>query len=486
MAIACSPTPSALLAAAKCISCLTPRQRRAVSTALLCQISDQGGMNIVPPGSVYTGSPPEFDIAIQPNTYYRITWGANDVSANICGDAYTSGGVGTSNIFYSGSCTLAKLFGTAAGTTVTALIIPVHNVKSPPTGFLFTLITGPSAQASWNTPPGAGPGQSGVVSTEVWTSTDGVTYALAGTVVAPGTSLTLTAPAVGTVLFAKARWIYDDGGNGGFCTAQETFGNVTDWANRVVTNGGGAVSSATMQAMNTFYNSLNAVGTLIPKVKAMLCCTPGGLIEARTPLIKTFGNDPWATIGTLTVNANGLIATAGNSCLGSGVLPSACFASTSTGGLSAYVFTTTNADAAAVDIGCNSGVATSCQLYTNFNGSPGQAFGQIYNNTTGSCGGSSQGTGFYSASVTAAAAAALYYGSSLGFQTLGTIATGGGTRPGIEIYAMGLNASGATNGTTTVRRYSFFAIHDGLTQSEAQSLFNAVQALRVALGGGFI
>jgi hypothetical protein len=51
---------------------------------------------------------------------------------------------------------------------------------------------------------------------------------------------------------------------------------------------------------------------------------------------------------------------------------------------------------------------------------------------------------------------------------------------------MGTNAQGAPTGTTTVRRYSFFCISDGYTMAEAKALYTAVQALRVALGGGYV
>jgi len=352
-----------------------------------------------------------------------------------------------------------------------------------PTGFQFTLITGPSAQASWNTPPGS------VTATEVWTSTDGITYALAATVAAPGTTSTLTAPAVGTVLFAQARWVYGSNGPGPFCSPGETFGNVTDWANRVVANGSGVVTTQTISAMNTFYGALNSVGTLIAKIKSMVCMTPASIVEACTPLIKTFGNDPWSRIAGLNyeITVNGLRATAVNGALDTGVIPSACFASTATGGLTAYVFTSTNNDGVAVDMGSNNSNAQTCQLYTNFSGAPGSAFGQIYNNSTGSVTGTAHGAGFWCTNVNAGPTSQIYYGSSsTGFTTAGSLGSGGGTRPTFSMFAMGLSASGATAGTTQVRRYSFFAIHDGLTQAEAQALYNAVQALRTALGGGFI
>jgi hypothetical protein len=473
-------------AGAACFSCaLNDRQLEDVLIYLLCQGLVPAGMNIIPPGSTY-GPTGEFDIAILPNTYYMIKWGANDVSATVCGANYTSGGAGTQTIFYSASCTLLQLFGNAAGTFVTALVLATHNKEAPPAAFAFTLTSSTVAQASWASPPVTGTPY--VVNTQVWTSTDGVNYSLAGTVAAPGTTLNVTAPTLGNVLYAKALWIYSDGGNGGFTKPQEVFGAVTDWATRVVTNGGAAVSSATMQAMNTFYGALNAAGTIIGKIKSMVCITPGSLIEAATPLIKTFGTDPWGQTANLVLTVNGIVATVGSSYMTPGITPSAVFSSINNGGLTAYIYTTTNGDSSAVDMGCNQGSSKYFALYSNFfAASKQQAIGDFYSSSNYLGGLTSPGTGFFSANDTGGVGT-MYVGSSSGFGVVaGAFDSGrGGTIPAIPMYVMGINSSGITAGTTTVRRYSFFCIHDGFTQTEAKALFNAVQALRVALGGGYV
>ncbi len=51
-------------------------------------------------------------------------------------------------------------------------------------------------------------------------------------------------------------------------------------------------------------------------------------------------------------------------------------------------------------------------------------------------------------------------------------------------YLGGAFYSGTGVNTASTARISFFAIHDGFTSTEGQTLFNAVQALRVAYGGG--
>lgn len=440
------------------------------------------GTNIVPPGSVYTGSPPEFDLTVLANTSYHITWGANDLYVIICGSRYDSAGMGTSINVQTGSCTLMQFFGTFAGTSVTVNVTPVHNVKVIPNLFTWNPISSTQAQATWGSPV------TGVVSTEVWTSTDGVTFALAGTVAAPGTTLTLTGPAVSTILYAKARWIYTDGGNGGFTKILSAYGNVSDWAARVITNGGAAVSAATLAAVNTFYDKIFLAGTIIGKVKAMNIVAPDNLTAARTPLIKGVGSDPWPAIGSLAVNVNGIIATAATSCLQTGVVPSTAFAAITDSGLTSYAVTTTNADSAATDFGSSQAAGQVCQQFNNFlTGGNQWAIFQAYNNSTGSIGfHPSTGTGFFSGNQTAGTQAVYYGSSATGFITEITTVQNGGLRPTIQIYAMGLNNSGVTSGTTQIRRYSFFCVHSGFTSTEAQALYNAVQALRVAFGGGFV
>jgi hypothetical protein len=98
--------------------------------------------------------------------------------------------------------------------------------------------------------------------------------------------------------------------------------------------------------------------------------------------------------------------------------------------------------------------------------------------------------GFYSASRIAASDTRIFFANS--------------THPFAQIGATNVNPLGGTVATCnqalqvwvtisaagtpfdwTDRRFSFVALHDGLTAAQTQSLFNRVQALRVALGGGF-
>lgn len=200
-----------LMAGAKCLMCLSSTRLEEIYLYLLCQ---GVGVNLIPSGSVYgPGATPEFDLTVLSFTTYTIVWGANDLYVTICGVRYNSTGAGTSIIVFTKNCTLMKFFGTFAGTTVTARVMPnpAHPVPATPTGFTWA-ISGANAVAGWNAPP------AGVVNTEVWTSADGVTYTLAGTVAAPGTSFSTAAPTTPNVLWAEIRFIDSQNGYSTFTT----------------------------------------------------------------------------------------------------------------------------------------------------------------------------------------------------------------------------------------------------------------------------
>lgn len=339
-----------------------------------------------------------------------------------------------------------------------------------------------SKQANWDAPP------AGVTGTELWISFDGGAFVLSSTVAAPGNSKTLPSDVAGDRTAMKVRYC-NAAGCGPFTSPITVYGDVSDWLFRIQVNGGAVVAQSTATAVNTFYDAIFSVGTIIGKVKALSVVPPDNLVAVKTPLIKAFGFDPWTqngADGSFELTVNGIRATVVNGCYFTGVIPTAAFASDAVGGMSCYVFTTTAGDITTQDMGCQVALPGQVSvLLTNFFINPNQfALGDIYSSTSNFGFQPSPGTGFHSANVRAVNDCSYYTGSSGGFNA--HAGTTGGTRPNIQIYAMGFNNGGVTSGTTTVRRYSFFAIHDGFTAAEAQALFNAVQALRVAFGGGFV
>lgn len=476
-------TPQQVMAGAKCFQCLTTDQLQTVSLYLLCQ-----GLaaNIIPPGSTY-GPTLEFDIAILPNTYYRITWGANDVSATVCGQPYTSGGVGSTQVFYSGPCTLLKLFGNAAGTTVTAMVIPVHNVLSPPSGFTWTILTSGLLQATWDAPP------AGVSTTELWTSTDGVNYALSTSTAAPGTKSQIATPSASKPVYAKVRWIYSSG-NGGFASALNVQGRVADWAARVVTNGGAQVSANTITALSTFVSTL-ITNSLDSMMLAVLPIVPDNLIAAITPLYKNAGNDPWTNnnfvAGDLTIN--GLVGNGTTKFLNTGVTQNswnAFFGATcrNSAGIALYFFASNNNSE--YDFGCGDTANALQQLTGLANQSGTSEFDDPLGtaNALRVSAANAAWTGYLSGQRISATDARLYKANSGTAHTQLAINNGNAgaavTDAG-NMFLFALNET-TTTGFFSTKRISFCATMQGLTSAQDTTFFNAVQALRTALGGGFV
>jgi hypothetical protein len=141
--------------------------------------------------------------------------------------------------------------------------------------------------AAWDATP------AGVTSTEVWTSTDNVTFALERTVAAPGTSTTnLTVPtAINQNKYAKIRWV-NGAGNGPFTSVLSvTFNAVSDWSARIVAAGGAAPSAGTQTAVDTWWTGLSQ--SIKNQIIALNFFAPDNLTAACTPFIKGPGNAVW-------------------------------------------------------------------------------------------------------------------------------------------------------------------------------------------------
>ena len=98
--------------------------------------------------------------------------------------------------------------------------------------------------------------------------------------------------------------------------------------------------------------------------------------------------------------------------------------------------------------------------------------------------------GFYSASRIGASDTRIFFGNSTNaFAQIGATNVNplGGLLANCDqvVQLWCTISAGGTPSSNTDRRLSFIAFHDGLTTAQTQLLFNRVQALRVALGGGF-
>ncbi len=168
-----------------------------------------------------------------------------------------------------------------------------------PAGFtfdIFQLVAGLASAysvAGWTVPP------AGAISTELWTSTDNVTFVLSATVAAPGNSAIVESGS--SPFYGKIRFVTGSG-NGPF-TSVLNINYGTDFSARVVANLGGAPPALTRNAVNTWCDSMARAG-LLKKIYSAICpvdSIPGSL----TPMVGHLGFSLWINhafvVGDLTV-----------------------------------------------------------------------------------------------------------------------------------------------------------------------------------------
>lgn len=487
--ITCNATT--LLKAASCFSCLPTRKLSAIRTYIFCQLAPLGvGLNIIPVGSKYGGGAnPEFDLTVLANTSYTIMWGDNDLSMTLCGVNYPSTGAGTTTTVFTATCTLMQFFGTFAGTTVTARVHVNRAFIPIPGGASFTIsAAGTQVTASW-----ADPHLAFVNYAEVWTSADSFIYSLAATVNLPAVSTTFAAPASGSFLYVKIRFCQTGGTCGAFTSALGISGRAANWVARVQTNGGGAPSASTRAAVNTFDLALVTAG-IDGRCQYVLMFAPDGLIAATTPLYKVTGNDPATNNGPFVagdLTVNGLIGNGTTKWLNSGVKCTDWVAVSTKGGLACYT-STTDQTSTQIDIGNSNGGFNQGMDIRN-NSSPGQC-----QSSFPPSGGSASTVivnvanfvGFCLMTRSSGTDHRLYNASStVVFSQIGSNATNTAA-VAMQNTALGIFCefqAGITPNFFSKKRHSFDAIFNGgFNASEGQALFNAVQALRVAFGGGFV
>lgn len=260
----------------------------------------------------------------------------------------------------------------------------------------------------------------------------------------------------------------------------------SDWAARVVVNGGAAVSDNTLYAVSNFCGALDAaaISNLMIAVNVF---APDNLIASITPLYKVFGNDPWTNTNFVAsdLSVQGLKGNASTKFLNSGIIPSVAYNLVNTsGGLTVYnTFPDTGS-------GADCDVLNVTPFFALFSNNAGNAVFNCWSNGAGdfvSAAGLSLGLGFTSGSRTSGTTGALYTANSINaFASIGSLGTVVQSPPTtFALYFFARNSTGTTN-IFSAKRLSFAAVHFGLTSEQTQNLFNAVQALRVALGGGWI
>lgn len=494
-------SPSSLAEAAKCFgSCLSRRQMLSIQNYLLCAMARAGGMsaNIVPDGATYDGAG-SYTLTVLANSCYVILWSDNDVSMNLCGTIYTNPGSGlTTRIADTGACT-SMVFTGLGGSTVRLQVRgcrpaprPSFPIPTPPAGFTWTLSNdGTTINFSWTAPPVLAQ----VSYTEVWTSTDGVTYVLDQTVAVPATSGSVAAPAVGSTLYGKVRFVNADGPGSFSIPLSAPDAVTTGWIARVIANGGAAVANLTVGATDYFVRTIKPT-TIWAKFKTLTLVPPDSRIAVRTPLIVGGGNDPWTVVGTdvgsLTVNGY-LARVAGNSNDYNIGLNASVLFGAGDGGITVYAATnpaSTHLNPDWIECGCYDGVNDYFMLVTNHqstNKAEGYCNSAASNNDI--CFMSAPPAGYFSMNRTGLGGGLfnLYFANSTNPHAAQTASVNAHSQaqPNKTIYAFGCNENTVTNGASE-KRISFLAVHSGLSAAESLALYTAIQAMRTIFGGGFV
>lgn len=261
---------------------------------------------------------------------------------------------------------------------------------------------------------------------------------------------------------------------------------VLDYAARVATNGGAALSANTLAALDRFTKALYQAG-IRSAMRAVLTVVPDNLTAAITPFIKNTGNDPWTNTGGFVgadLTVNGLIGN-GAKYLKTGIICNTLWpAGTTTieGGYTIYNMTAANA--ATAELGALSGGGNNYMVYAD---AAGAGNCNCYYGANLINPNNSLFTGMVSFNKLPGPTTDLYRASStVAFSTLlHSTPVGVGTGCTQELYAWANNNNGAVASQSS-RRLSFIAVHNGLNYGEAFSFYNAIQNLRIALGGGFV
>jgi hypothetical protein len=270
------------------------------------------------------------------------------------------------------------------------------------------------------------------------------------------------------------------GGTGSYGDAAATY-----WSARTVASGGVAPGSTSRAAISNFVATLQSAGILSKMVSAC-AFAPDNLIASITPCIYmlTDGSNSYVNhnfvLGDLSVN--GLVGNATNKYLDTGIIPSTQIGGASSG-QTLYAFTA-------------SATGNSAGSASNANANWLQNTVKFSDNTcvfrNGAIGNliflASPGAGYYSANrITTTDHRAFFANSTNVHAQIGsTDATnyaGAGSSAAASLFA--INLSGVISNFCS-DRLSFAGYHTGLTQAQSLTLFNAVVAMRTALGGGTV
>ena len=269
-----------------------------------------------------------------------------------------------------------------------------------------------------------------------------------------------------------------------------TFGQTVAnaWAAQVVANGGAMPSQNSINAAATFVDTLNNAGVWTGKLLDVNMFAPDSLTACLTPILVTDGAVLWTNnnfVGA-DLDVTGLQGNGSTKFINTGIDPNTRFNGTPPAvfpGLTYYV-AAAHADGSFCEM---SWIQNNWSLYCSFGGTMfydcmGTGSGRIsVANATWA--------GFLSGSRTSFANSAAYKASStVPFAQIASTGADNQNFPNnaLKTIFVFANNNGANSALQwSPRKLSFAAYHFGLSQADTQTLYNAVQALRVAFGGGF-
>jgi len=269
---------------------------------------------------------------------------------------------------------------------------------------------------------------------------------------------------------------------------------VADWVSRVVAEGGAVPSDNTKNTLATFHQTLATDG-ILNKMVNINCVVPDSLQAALTPFIATHGSgsagegNSWAntnfTNSDLTIF--GLKGDGTTKYLRTGIQISNIFSVNSMGITIYNTFSNTEA----VNSGLDAGVLDfSSRIFRFAVNSADTCVFECYDTSTTRIAVATPlvgGLGYTSGNRTTSITSSVYVASSVVTHGLIGINTGSlsASPPLLELPIYCLNTTTTFN-TISPKQFSFIGIHFGLTQNESLAFYNAIQSMRISLGGGYI
>lgn len=257
-----------------------------------------------------------------------------------------------------------------------------------------------------------------------------------------------------------------------------------DYAERVVINGGTRPVDATLCAIDTWYQGLEAAGISDLMISACIFKNDNRY-AAATPFFNSAGLDPWFMLRIEPDTGTEVIANGMKSNLVSapycdtGCVPSTVYPSNLDVGYTLYAYDAANS-ANEYTAGCSeAGFARPVAIFDTGSGGLLEAFAL---QAVGSA--VPPFKGFLSMNRNAATTT-LYTASSTNphgiFGSVGSVA---GVLPTKSFYFFNINIGG-TPGFYSLSTMSFAAIHRSMTQAQNSAFYNLTQSLLQTLGGGY-